>query len=102
MTAYVTEYGLSDILVTAWVGTAESKDAAADLTERMTRAIGNGSSGFSNVRKMAVAGHDVFQVDGPGGKHFFCHSLKTGGRVVWLTIEGADVMPVLEQAVTIF
>lgn len=100
--AYIVEYVHGNERSTVWVGRAESKDAAVELTRRMIEAIERGGSGFSNLQRLTIADHEVFRVDGPGGEHFFYNSRKTAKQVVWLTLEAADVLPILEQAVKNF
>jgi hypothetical protein len=85
--------------LTVWIGRAESRDAAVELTHRMIDGIEKGGAGFSNLQQLTIAGHEVFQVDGPGGQHFFYQSRE---RVIWLTTEAADAMPLLQQALKIF
>lgn len=68
----------------------------------MVTGIERGGSGFSNPQRLTIAGHEVFQVQGPGGKHFFCNSGEVRESVVWLTIEAANAMLLLEQAVNTF
>lgn len=88
---------------TVWVGVAKSESAAADLLQRMVEAIGkSGGSGFSNVQKLNVSGHEVYQVDGQGGAHFFFQSREQPADVVWLTVEGQDTMTTLEAALKAF
>ena len=64
------------------------------------------NSGFSNLKLLTVTQgyhiHEVFQVEGPGGKHFFYHSRESRERIVWLSIESGDTMSILEQAVKTF
>lgn len=101
--AYIGEYSnRGDDRVTVWVGEAANMDAAASLLQMMVDGIKRGGAGFSNLRQVTVAGRDVWQVDGPGGKHFFYGSGKPDRRVVWLTIQASDAAPPLELAVKIF
>ncbi len=105
--AYIAEYAHSSpyhgkVKVTVWVGRAESRDAAAGLTRRMMEGLEKGGSGFSNLQRLTIADHEVFQVDGAGGEHFFYTSREQRERVVWLTIEAADALPILEQVVKAF
>ncbi len=102
VSAYIVEYVHGTERGTVWVGRAESRDAAAELIRRMIEGIEKGGSGFSNLQRLTVAGHEVFRVDGPGGEHFFYSSREQRERVVWLTIEAADALPILEQAVKTF
>ncbi len=100
--AYIVEYAHNADLATVWVGRAESRDAAAELTRRMIEAIERGGSGFSNLQRLTIAGHEVFRVDGPGGEHYFYISGEQGERIVWLTVEATDALPILEQALKNF
>jgi hypothetical protein len=100
--AYIVEYVYGAERGTVWVGEAASSDDAVELTRRMVEAIAEGGSGFGNLQKLTIAGHEVFQVDGPGGQHFFYHSDRTREQVVWLIIDAADVLPILEQTLQNF
>ncbi len=100
--AYIAEYVHNNERVIVWVGRAESRDAAAKLTSKMVDAIEKGGSGFNNLQRLTIAGHEVFRVDGPGGEHFFYNSKEPRERVVWLTLEAADALPILEQVVKTF
>ncbi len=102
VSAYIVEYANDNERVTVWVGRAESSNAGAELTKRMLQAIGKGGSGFSNLQQLSIAGHEVFRVDGPGGEHFFYSSREQRERVVWLIVEAADALPILEQALKAF
>ena len=77
-------------------------EIAAGLTRRMINGIEKGGSGFSNLQRLTIAGHEVFRVDGPDGEHFFYTSREQRERVVWLTVEAADALPILEQVVKNF
>ncbi|MBI2305053.1 MAG: hypothetical protein HYU86_09970 [Chloroflexi bacterium] len=109
-TAYIADYAQGQDRVTAWVGRAESKDAALELLKRMSSGIERGGSGFGNLQRLTVAGQEVFQAQGPDGKHFFYNPQKQSpygsweprDEVVWLTIEASDAMPIVEQAVKAF
>ena len=92
---------------TVWVGTAESRLAASALLDAMVTGIGSaGSSGFTNMKQLSLAqaynNLNVFQVDGPGGKHYFYLSAKTPERVVWVTVQASNSLAILEGAVKIF
>ncbi len=102
VSAYIVEYVYGAERGTVWIGITENSNAAAELTSKMVDAIGKGGSGFSNLQRLTIAGHEVFRVDGPGGEHFFYKSKKTAKQVVWLTLEAADVLPILEQALKNF
>ncbi len=97
---YKGEYG--GVHVQVWAGSAGSEAAATDLINRMVNGINRGGTGFTNLRQVKVAGHEVWQVDGKGGQFFFYISLEPGDRVVWLTIEGSDSASLLESAVRVF
>lgn len=100
--AYIVEYATDNERVTVWVGKAESSDAAAELIRRMIDGIARGGAGFSNLQRLTIAGHEVFQVNGPGGEHFFYISREQRERVVWLIVEAADTLPILQQALKNF
>lgn len=100
--AYIAEYGFDNAHATVWVGRTESSKDGAELTMRMIEAIGKGNSGFSNIRRLAIAEQEVFQVDGPDGEHFFFNSRENGKDVIWLTVEAADTRSVLEEVLEVF
>ncbi len=107
LSAYIAEYAHSspyhgNVRVAVWVGITESRGAAAELTRRMIDGIEKGDSGFSNLKRLTIAGHEVFRVDGHGGEHFFYTSSEQQERVIWLTVEAADALPILEQVVKTF
>ena len=102
VSAYIAEYAHGNERLTVWVGRAESRDAAVELSRRMIEGIEKGGSGFSNLQRLTIAGHEVFRVDGHGGEHFFYISREQRERVVWLTLEAADALPILEQALKTF
>lgn len=103
--AFIARYApvyASSAHVTIWVGKAKDSDTAAELLRRMTTGIANGNPSFSNLKKLSLAGQEVFQVEGPGGQHFFYRSQKTEEAVVWLTVETHDAMSILEQTLRTF
>ncbi len=102
VSAYIVEYAHGNERVTVWVGRAESSNAGAELIKRMLQAIEKGGSGFTNLQRLTIAGHEVFRVDGPGGEHFFYNSREPREVVVWLTVEAADALPILEQVLKTF
>ncbi len=102
VSAYIAEYAHGDERVTVWAGRTESSNAGTEFTKRMLQAIEKGGSGFSNLQRMIIADQEVFQVDGPGGEHFFYNSKEPKGQIVWLTIEAADPLSILEQAIKTF
>ena len=95
-------YHKNDEQVTVWVGKTKSDELALELVGRMFDGISNGgSSGFSNPQKLSVDGHEVFQIDGPGGTHFF-YPAADPPRVVWLTIQSRDASTLLQEALKNF
>ena len=103
VSAYIAEYTHGDERVVVWIGKTENSNAGAELTNRMIQAIEKGgSSGFSNLQRLTIADQEVFQVIGPGGEHFFYNSKEPEGQIIWLTIEAADALPILEQAIKTF
>ena len=97
--AYIARYASGGQRSTVWVGETENDPAAVELTDRMVQAIGRGNSPFSNIQRLSIAGHEVYQVDGPGGVHFLYYS---GTKVVWLSIEAGDPVSIVEEAVEVF
>ena len=112
LSARIVEYAGNKESATVWMGRAESQEAATKLLSEMVGGITRGGSGFSNVRGIKVGTHDVYQVDGPGGNHFFYQSMDPGtsvyGRVgsgtgvVWLTVQASDARRLLEEAMNSF
>ncbi len=102
VSVYIAEYVRGNEQVIVWVGRTENSTAGAELTKRMLQAIEKGGSGFSNLQRLALADHEVFRVEGPGGEHFFYNSRQLRQEVVWVTIEATDVMPLLEQVLKTF
>jgi hypothetical protein len=104
VSAYIAHYAGGNEGATVWVGTAENRLAASALLDKMLEGItASGKSGFSNLRKLNLAQAyttaEIYQVDGPGGEHFFYLSGKTAERVVWLTVEASDSLSIIEQAI---
>ncbi len=103
---YIAEYARGNERVTVWVGSAESSDTARELLTRMVDGIAEGNPSFSNLTRLSIAqgyhSHEVFQVDGAGGKHFFYISRKNDTQVIWLTVEATDALGILEQALDTF
>lgn len=104
--AYIGNYARGDEQVTAWVGRAASSELAAELIRRMVAGISQGDTGFSDLKRLSIAqgyhSHEVFQVEGPGGKHFFYVSKQSQDKIVWLTVEADDAMTIVEQALNTF
>jgi hypothetical protein len=102
VSVYVADYARGTEGATAWVGQAVNKETAAELLEIMVRGIARGGAGFTNLQGITINGQEAFQVDGPGGAHFFYIPREQPDRVVWLTVNAADVLPILETAIKIF
>ena len=94
VSSYIAEYVHSNERSIIWVGSTESSEAGAELTRRMIQAIEKGGPVFSNLQHLTIAGHEVFQVNGPGGEHFFYNSREAEEDIVWLTIESADALAI--------
>lgn len=97
--AFIAKYAHGGSRVTAWVAKSSDAASATELTRRMIEGIKKGGSPFSNLRQQTVSGKQVYQVDGPGGRHYF---YTYGERVVWLTLEGSDYQSLLPVAVQAF
>lgn len=102
VSAYIANYAGGTERVTAWVGSVGNAQTAAEILRMMVEGIAKGGAGFSNLRQMTIADHDVFRVDGPGGEHIFYISREQPDRIVWLTVNAADVLPILETGIKIF
>ena len=100
--AYIAEYALGSEKAIVWVGTAESAAAATDLLDRMVAAIADGGPVFGDLQKQSFSGQEVFQVEGPGGHHYFYVSSLSSELVVWLTIDAADSAYIMERAIKLF
>lgn len=104
--AYIASYSGDGARVMVWVGTAEDNNAAAELIGRMVEGISRGNASFTNLRRLTINqgyhSHEIFQVDGPGGKHFFFLSKQSQDRIVWLTLEADDTLPILKQVLNTF
>jgi len=104
--AYIGSYIGGGHEATAWVGQAENAAAAAELMSDMVDAISAGSPAFSGLKELDITKgyhtHRIFQVDGPGGQHFFYISKLSADKIVWLTVTAGDAMNILEQALNIF
>ncbi len=100
--AYLAVYAHGAEKATVWVGVAGNSDAAAELSDRMINAISDGDTAFGNLRQLSVGGQQVFQVNGPGGEHFFYLSRQAPDRVVWLTVESDDSRTLLVEALSYF
>ncbi len=102
VSAYIANYAGGTERATAWVGSVGNAQTAAEILRMMVEGIAKGGAGFSNLRQMTIADHDVFRVDGPGGEHIFYISREQPDRIVWLTVNAADVLPILETGIKIF
>ena len=91
-----------DSRATIWIGWAENPGSAATLTRRMVEGLEKEDTPFSNLRSIKVGQSEVFQLDGPGGQHFFYQSSKKEDAVVWANIEAGDALIVLEQTLEKF
>jgi hypothetical protein len=100
--AYIAEYSLGSEKATVWVGIARDAAAATELLDRMVVTIADGNPVFSNLRKRDFSGQEVFQVDGPGGHHYFYASNMSSALVVWLTIDADDSASIMAQAIEFF
>lgn len=97
-------YHRNDEKVSVWIGKTNTIAEAVDLLNRMYQGIqiGKGSTPFSNATKLTVDGHEVFQVEGPGGKHYFYAIGDPEPRVVWLTISSPNADGILREALKSF
>ncbi len=100
--AYIAEYAGDTGRATAWVSRAVNEEEARKLLDMMVRGIARGGAGFSNMQQKTIVNQEVFQVDGPGGAHFFYIPGGQREKVIWLTVNAADVLPILETAIKIF
>ncbi|MBI2860220.1 MAG: hypothetical protein HYX91_01780 [Chloroflexi bacterium] len=104
--AYIASYSGGNGNATVWVGRAASSDMAAQLLDMMVKGIADGNESFGNMRRLDVAqgyhSHEVFQVEGAGGKHFFFISKGSPDSVVWVSVETEDAMPILQQSINAF
>jgi len=92
-------HGTNSERVTVWVGKAGSPEAADDLLQRMRDGIQGGGSAFGEVLPVEGLGVEAFQVQGPGGQHFFYVSSKNNLEVIWLTIGNSpDPLSILGEA----
>ncbi len=96
--AYIAEYVHDNERVIVWFSRTKSGSAGAALTERMLQAIERGDSVFGNLQRLTIGDQEVFQVDGPGGEHFFYNSKEQQENVVWLIVEATDALPILKEA----
>lgn len=100
--ASILEYARGNERGTVWVGGTDGQEDAEQLIRMMIEGVEKGGDGFTNLQRLTIAGHQVFRIDGPGGDHFFYNSRKTGGQVVWLTLDAADALPIIEEALRNF
>lgn len=97
--AFVATYARDGNRLQAWAGLAQDEAAAAELMRQMVEGIEKGRSPFSNLRPATVSGQPIYQVDGPGGEHFFYVS---GHAVIWLIVEAGDAQAILPTAIEAF
>lgn len=102
VSAYIADYARGADGATVWVGLAADAETAAELLEMMVRGIRRGGTGFGNLREVNVRGQTVFQVEGPGGDHFFYVPAGEREKVIWLTVNAAEAGPVLEESLKVF
>ncbi|MBI4296609.1 MAG: hypothetical protein HY667_05790 [Chloroflexi bacterium] len=97
-------YHKNDEKVSVWIGKTKTIAEATDLLGRMYQGIqqGKGNTPFSNATRQIVDGHEVFQVDGGGGKHFFYAAGDPEPRIVWLTINSDNTGSILKEALKSF
>lgn len=104
--ASIGRYADDTAQVTVWVGRAQNNDSAIELISAMTESIASGNPVFSDLKRLTVTqgyhNHEVFQVEGPDGQHFFYVSRESRDKVIWLSITAGETMPILEQAVKTF
>lgn len=104
--AYIAGYSRDGKEATIWIGETATSDNAVELLDRMVKGIADGNSTFGNLRRITVTqnyhSHEVFQVDGAGGRHFFFISRELGTRLVWLTVQADDAMSILEETINTF
>lgn len=95
--ALIADYGNGNEHVTVWVGEAADSSAAADLLERMVAGIQTNRSPFKNLRLMTAVGQEVWQVDGPEGPSYFYQTPEPARRVIWVTVQSPEPLPLLEN-----
>ncbi len=100
--AYIADYAGGGDGATVWVGRATDEETAAKLLEMMIGGIRRSGAGFGNLREVDVRGQTVFQVDGPGGDHFFYIPAAEKKKVIWLTVSGAEAGPLLAESLKVF
>ena len=105
-TAYIATYARDNERVIVWVGKTASRTAATELMGSMIESISPGTSGFSNLKRLSITqgyhNHEVYQVEGPGGSHFFYISKLSQDKVVWLTIQSENEGPLLKTSINTF
>ena len=82
-----------------WIGKAGSPQEAADLLQRMTRAINQGTSPFTPPQLTRVEGQEVYSTQGQGASHYY---YLRGDRVLWVQIESGDPQALLREALKVF
>ena len=104
VSGYIAEYAAiyGGEKVTVWVGEAENENDAAELLRRMVGEIEKGDTPFSIPKQVTIAGHQVYQVQGPGGDNFFYQSHESTKNVVWLIVDSTNPKSLVETAIMIF
>ena len=104
VSGYIAEYAAiyGGEKVTVWVGRAKDENDAAELLQRMAQAIGKGGTPFSAPKQVDISGHQIYQVQGPGGDNFFYQSHESKTDVVWLTVNSTNPKSLVEKAIMIF
>lgn len=97
-------YHRNDEKVSVWIGKTKTAAEAASLLSQMYQGIqqGKGSTPFSSAQKQIVDGYEVFQVEGPGGKHYFYVADQPEPRIIWLTINSDNTENILKEALKSF
>lgn len=100
--AYIGRYGHQGEEATLWVGVAGNAENAANLLSKMLAGIAKGGTPFYNLKQINVNGQEVYQVDAPGGQHFFYNSAQIRENLVWLSVSGTDSLSLVRQTVKTF
>lgn len=102
VSAVIATYSHSAESVKVWSGRAADAASATELVNRMVQAIQKGTSPFTNMRQITVQGSNVYQLEGPGGDHFFYISPKAPERVIWLQVVSPGPLALVEHALHTF
>lgn len=96
---YIAHYAKGSETVQVWAGIAENETAASKLVQRMTEAINKGNSPFSIPQQIAVDGKEIFNGIGRDGNYYYYSS---ASKTIWLTINSADPISLVRQALRTF